>query len=134
MSDPVPGRRRLQVDEWGPLGVRTTVVYFDHAVDPALTERLRSVIADALALVPLGDSDARLLLAAEVAKRMADEEAYERECERRSVTAVTAPGAQRLCGCGESIDGRGDKRHCSDRCRQRAHRSAQAEPLVTSGP
>lgn len=82
---------RIEVDTLNPR--RTLVAYFDTDVPPALAEQLRPVVDDALAQVRAGglnliDSDACLLLAAEVAQLVADGEAYEREAARRGVLAL----------------------------------------------
>lgn len=81
---------RLEVTEGRPL--RTTVAYVDTDVAPALAEQLRPVVDQAVEAVAerlnLHAGDARLLLAGELAKLRADDEAYERVCGRRGVLAL----------------------------------------------
>lgn len=81
---------RLEVTEGRPL--RTTVAYIDTDVPPALGAQLRPIVDQAVAraataanLIP---RDAALLMAGELAKLRADDEAYERVCAQRGVLAL----------------------------------------------
>lgn len=83
---------RIEITEVVAGRPTTTVHFFPTEVPPALAERLRPVVDDAVAragaalnLIP---SDAALLLAGGVAHLAADAEAYERECSRRGVLAL----------------------------------------------
>ncbi len=81
---------RLEVTEGRPL--RTTVAYIDTDLPPALAAQLRPIVDQAVEAVAarcnLHASDVRLLLAGELAKLRADDEAYEREAARRGVLAL----------------------------------------------
>ncbi len=83
---------RLEITEVVAGRPATTVHFFPTDVPPALVERLRPIVDQAVAraavaanLIP---SDAALLLAGEVAHLAADAEAYEREATRRGVLAL----------------------------------------------
>jgi hypothetical protein len=46
---------------------------------------------------------------------------------------TVSPGVTRRCPqCGDEINGRADKRYCSGRCRQGAHRGAESVPAIVT--
>lgn len=81
---------RIEVTEGRPL--RTTVAYVDTDVPAALAAQMRPVVdqavEDVAARLTMHAGDVRLLLAGELAKLRADDEAYERVCGRRGVLAL----------------------------------------------
>lgn len=73
-------RFRFEVEDSKRGGV---ILYIDvHDPDPALDEIAAHAVAE---LEAVGVRDARMLLASELAFRLADERAYEREAQRRGV-------------------------------------------------
>jgi hypothetical protein len=81
---------RIEITEGRPL--RSTVAYVDTQLPPALAEKLRPVVDQAVEDVStklnLHGGDVALLLAGELAKVVADEAAYERVCARRGLLAL----------------------------------------------